>query len=101
MLGLIGIRKNVDIKIRERLAITLSRQSKAIKELNKVYEEVVIISTCNRTEIYLSGCLGSEDEIRRIFEILDWDISLLEYTFYLGGADVAKHLLEVVLWFSF
>ena len=51
MLGLIGIRKNVDIKIRERLAITLSRQSKAIKELNKVYEEVVIISTCNRTEI--------------------------------------------------
>ena len=99
MLGLIGIRKNVDIKIRERLAITLSRQSKAIKELNKVYEEVVIISTCNRTEIYLSGCLGSEDEIRMIFEILDWDISLLEYTFYLGGADVAKHLLEVVCGF--
>ena len=34
-----------------------------------------------------------------IFEILDWDISLLEYTFYLGGADVAKHLLEVVCGF--
>ena len=99
MLGLIGIRKNVDIKIRERLAITLSRQSKSIKELNKLYEEVVIISTCNRTEIYISGCLGSEDEIRKIFEILDWDISLLEYTFYLEGADVAKHLLEVVCGF--
>ncbi|MDO5780194.1 MAG: glutamyl-tRNA reductase [Clostridium sp.] len=99
MLGLIGIRKNVDIKTRERLAITLSRQSKAIKELNKVYEEVVIISTCNRTEIYLSGCLGSEDEIRKIFEILDWDISLLEYTFYIKGLDVAKHLLEVVCGF--
>lgn len=89
----------MDIKIRERLAITLSRQSKAIKELNKAYEEVVIISTCNRTEIYLSGCLGSKEEIRKIFEILDWDISLLEYTFYLGGADVAKHLLEVVCGF--
>ncbi len=99
MLGLIGIRKNVDIKTRERLAITLSKQSKAIKELNKVYEEVVIISTCNRTEIYLSGFLGSEDEIRNIFEILDWDISLLKYTFYLQGADVAKHLLEVVCGF--
>lgn len=99
MLGLIGIRKNVDIKIRERLSITLSRQSKAIKELNKVYEEVVIISTCNRTEIYLSDCLGSEYEIRKIFEILDWDISFLEYTFYLEGEDVAKHLLEVVCGF--
>ena len=99
MLGLIGIRKKVDIKIRERLSITLSRQSKAIDELKKIYEEVVIISTCNRTEIYLSGCLGSESEIRRIFEVLDWDISLKEYTFYLGGIDVAKHLLEVVCGF--
>lgn len=99
MLGLIGIRKNVDIKIRERFAITLSRQSKAIEELNKVYEEVVIISTCNRTEIYISGCLGTESEIRNIFEILDWDISLIEYTFYIGGIAVAKHLLEVVCGF--
>lgn len=99
MLGLIGIRKNVDIKIRERLAIASNKQSKALKELNKIYEEVVIISTCNRTEIYISGCLGSEKEIRKIFEILDWDISLLEYTFYLQGISVAKHLLEVVCGF--
>ena len=99
MLGLIGIRKNVDINIRERLAIALSKQSKAVKELNKLYEEVVIISTCNRTEIYISGCLGSEKEIRKIFEVLDWDISLLKYTFYLEGISVAKHLLEVVFGF--
>ena len=99
MLGLIGIRKNVDINIRERLAIALSKQSKAVKEFNKLYEEVVIISTCNRTEIYISGCLGSEKEIRKIFEVLDWDISLLEYTFYLQGISVAKHLLEVVCGF--
>ena len=99
MLGLIEIRKNVDINIRERLAIALSKQSKAVKELNKLYEEVVIISTCNRTEIYISGCLGSEKEIRKIFEVLDWDISLLKYTFYLEGISVAKHLLEVVCGF--
>ena len=99
MLGLIGIRKNVDINIRERLAIALSKQSKAVKELNKLYEEVVIISTCNRTEIYISGCLGTEKEIRRIFEVLDWDISLLKYTFYLEGISVAKHLLDVVCGF--
>lgn len=99
MLGLIGIRKNVDINIRERLAIALSKQSKAVKELNKLYEEVVIISTCNRTEIYISGGLKSEEDIRKIFEVLDWDISLLEYTFYLEGISVAKHLLEVVCGF--
>ena len=99
MLGLIGIRKNVGINIRERLAIALSKQSKAVKELNKLYEEVVIISTCNRTEIYISGCLESEEDIRKIFEVLDWDISLLEYTFYLEEISVAKHLLEVVCGF--
>lgn len=99
MLGLIGIRKNVDINIRERLAIALSKQSKSVKELNKLYEEVVIISTCNRTEIYISGCLEIEEDIRKIFEVLDWDISLLEYTFYLEGISVAKHLLEVVCGF--
>ncbi|WP_195999792.1 glutamyl-tRNA reductase [Clostridium sp. 1001271B_151109_B4] len=99
MLGLIGIRKDVDINIRERLAIALNKQSKAVKELNKLYEEVVIISTCNRTEIYISGSLKSEEDIRKIFEVLDWDISLLEYTFYLEGISVAKHLLEVVCGF--
>ena len=81
------------------MAIALSKQSKAVKELNKLYEEVVIISTCNRTEIYISGCLESEEDIRKIFEVLDWDISLLEYTFYLEGISVAKHLLEVVCGF--
>lgn len=95
MLGLIGIRKNVDIKIRERLSITLDKQCKAIKELKMLYDEVVIISTCNRTEVYISGSLNSENKIRNIFNILDWDISLLEYTFFLKGIDVAKHLLEV------
>ncbi len=99
MLGLIGVRKNVDINIREKLAISLSKQSKALRELNKLYEEVVIISTCNRTEIYISGCLGIEKEIKNIFELLDWDTSLLEYTFHLEGINVAKHLLEVACGF--
>ena len=67
MLGLIGIRKNVDIKIRERLSITLDKQCEAIKELKLLYDEVVIISTCNRTEVYISGSLNSENEIRNIF----------------------------------
>lgn len=40
-----------------------------------------------------------EEDIRKIFEVLDWDISLLEYTFYLEGISVAKHLLEVVCGF--
>lgn len=99
MLGLIGIRKNVDIKIREKLSITLSRQYEVINELKLIYDEVVVISTCNRTEIYVSGFLEDENEIRRIFEILDWDISFKDYTFCLKGKDVAKHLLEVVCGF--
>lgn len=97
MLGLIGIRKNVDIKIREKLSITTSKQIKVLEELKQTYNEVVIISTCNRTEIYYET--NFEEDIVNIFKILGWDLELREYIFCLKGNSVAKHLLEVVCGF--
>ena len=78
MIGLIGIRKNVDIKIREVLAVSLKRQGVVLDELKELFEEVVVISTCNRTEIYFSTN-QQEINMREVFNILDWDYSLLDY----------------------
>ena len=72
MIGLIGIRKNVDIKIREVLAVSLKRQGVVLDELKELFEEVVVISTCNRTEIYFSTN-QQEINMREVFNILDWD----------------------------
>ena len=69
MLALIGIRKNVNIEIREMFSLGFNKQKKTLESLKDIYEEVVIISTCNRTEIYISGCLGEKEDVLRIFEI--------------------------------
>ena len=98
MIGLIGIRKNVDIKIREVLAVSLKRQGVVLDELKELFEEVVVISTCNRTEIYFSTN-QQEINMREVFGILDWDYSLLDYTFLSKDKDAVKHLLEVVCGF--
>lgn len=98
MIGLIGIRKNVDIKIREVLAVSLKRQGVVLDELKELFEEVVVISTCNRTEIYFSTN-QQEINMREVFNILDWDYSLLDYTFLSKDKDAVKHLLEVVCGF--
>ena len=97
MLHLIGIRKNVDIKIREKLALTFKKQVSALRELKEIFEEVVIISTCNRTEIYFSGNFNknNERELKEIFTILEWDYWLMEYVFCSSDEYVAKHLFEV------
>ena len=99
MLALIGIRKNVNIEIREMFSLGFNKQKKTLESLKDIYEEVVIISTCNRTEIYISGCLGEKEDVLRIFEILEWDLSLAEHIFYLKDSEVAKHLMEVVCGF--
>lgn len=99
MLGLIGIKKNVDIDVREKFSLTATKQIKALEELKNVYKEAVIISTCNRTEVYITGCSEEKDDVIKIFEILGWDISLVEHIFYLKGIEVAKHLMEVVCGF--
>ena len=48
MLALIGIRKNVNIEIREMFSLGFNKQKKTLESLKDIYEEVVIISTCNR-----------------------------------------------------
>ena len=92
MLGLIGIKKGVDVSIREKLVISPRTKDLISNSLRNITDEFVILSTCNRTEIYFKG-QGIDKEL--IFEVLNWDKSLLEYVFYIDDESAVKHLFEL------
>lgn len=95
MIGLIGIKKEVPIEVREKLIVKEDERDRIIKKLNSVFEEAIILNTCNRTEIYFNHSLDKEDAVKLIFDIMLWDLDLIKYTFYLEGDKVSKHLFEV------
>lgn len=99
MIQLLGIRKNIGVKIREKLAISQKKREEYTKKLLEYFDEVVILSTCNRTEIYFNGSLKEEEGLKKIFEILGWDIELKEDCFYLEEKGAVRHLMEVVCGF--
>lgn len=99
MIQILGVKKNTEIKIREKLSLSKRKQEEYSKELLKYFEEVVILSTCNRTEIYFNGSLNNEEGLKKIFEVLNWDINLREFCFTLEERDTIKHLMEVVCGF--
>jgi glutamyl-tRNA reductase len=96
MLGLIGIKKGVDVSIREKLVISPRTKDLISNSLKNITDEFVILSTCNRTEIYFKG---EDIDKELIFEILNWDKSLLEYVFYIEGENAVKHLFELACGF--
>ncbi|WP_288221832.1 glutamyl-tRNA reductase [uncultured Clostridium sp.] len=99
MIQLLGIKKNTKVEIREKLSLSPRKRKEYTEELLKYFEEVVILSTCNRTEIYYRGNLKGEESLNIIFEILKWDINLKESYFYLEEKETVKHLMEVVCGF--
>lgn len=98
MLGLIGVRRNIDIKIREKFNISEKKRIVVLEQLKDIFDEIVILSTCNRTEIYFNNSLG-EEGIKKVFHILEWNEELIQYTFYRDSEDAQKHLFEVICGF--
>ena len=99
MLQLIGIRKHVNIHIREQLTLLPQKQKLVLENLSMEYEEVVIVSTCNRTEIYINDDKDVNKDLHNIFKILGWKFEFLDYCFVANGDKVVKHLLEVACGF--
>ena len=46
MIGVIGVKRNVDIAIREKLALYPKKHKKYVGELLNSFKEVVILNTC-------------------------------------------------------
>jgi glutamyl-tRNA reductase len=87
------------VDIREKIAFSPEQLSGALLELQKIptVNESVIVSTCNRTEIY---CDVADDSLRAI---ADWlssfhhmsDDSLTPYLYQHTDHEVARHLFRV------
>ena len=98
MIQLIGLNHDVKIEIREKFSIIPKRQAKYLEALLTICEEAVILSTCNRTEIYFKS--KEEDIVNRVFEALNWDKSLIKCVFNYKEEKAIQHLMEVVCGFD-
>ncbi|GAA0078375.1 glutamyl-tRNA reductase [Clostridium sp. CTA-5] len=99
MIGLIGIKKNTPIGIREKLTIQSNKCKEYIKESLKYLDEVVILATCNRTEIYFNASFEKEELLKKVFEIFNWNYDYREYVFISEDRKACKHLFEVTCGF--
>lgn len=95
MIQLIGIKSECNIEIRQKFAIISSKLEGKLKELNKFVKDILILSTCNRTEIYMDSDLQGQKLINIVFEVLEWNKELIPYMFYVKNITAIKHLMEV------
>lgn len=99
MIVLLGIKKNTSVEIREKLSLAPKKRKEYLAKLNKYFEEVVILSTCNRTEIYINSKFTSLKAKEMIFNIFKWDIDLMGNCFCLEEDKAVRHIMEVVCGF--
>ena len=102
-LTLVGLsHKTAPVEIRETLTFPANRQEEALSILTSTpaVNEAVIVSTCNRTEIYCvtaSGADGPAEVIDFIADYHDLDRDdLNRYLYILEGEAVVRHLFRVV-----
>jgi len=95
VIGLIGIRKNTPLEIREKFVIKSKKHKEYMQELLKEMKEVVLLATCNRTEIYFNASFDKEELLKKIFDIFSWNYEYKQYIFITKCKDVYRHLFEV------
>lgn len=102
--GIVGVNHNkTPISIREEVSFTESQKIEAINLLlDNGINEVVILSTCNRSEIYIySKDIKNKIEIVKDFYKDYFDVdSVKEYLFSKDGVDAVEHLFNVAAGFD-
>ncbi len=97
-ISVIGLNhKSANIDIREKFSFTADNASLLLRRIKKVRDilEVIVVSTCNRTEIYCESANGSDD-------IKNWLLSEKEYKSFARHLyvhqeeDAIEHLFKVV-----
>ena len=85
-IGVVGVNHNLaPINVREAVSFTDTKKIEAINILlDKEIDEVVILSTCNRSEIYINA----EDIDIKINETADF------YEQYFGVKDINQYLFK-------
>ena len=97
-ISVIGLNhKSANIDIREKFSFTADSASLLLRRIKKVRDilEVIVVSTCNRTEIYCESTNGADD-------IKNWLLSEKEYKSFAKhlyihqDEDAIEHLFKVV-----
>ena len=91
--------RTAPVEIRERVAFTPERMAEAFSELRAASgaSEAAILSTCNRTELYLAGdddCAPSV--LRWLAGFHELDVADLENVLYVHrDSDAVRHMMRV------
>ncbi len=100
-LSILGLNhRTAQLELREKLAFTPDTMSSALQELRAVpdVEEAMILSTCNRTELYLSH--QRDEAVERVLEWLcQWHQvdrkHIRDALYWRTGTDAIRHAIEV------
>ncbi len=93
--------KHASIDIREKFSLTKENQRNALKEFLKLdgVDECIILSTCNRTEIYLyASDLSLNNDVIEMFLCSFQEVNInnmKEYFYTFKGIEVVRHLFRV------
>lgn len=89
--------KSAPLEVREKLALGSSQLSEALLSLLGYVEQGVILSTCNRTEVYFVANNPGDAETKRFlgdyFHLFSGDFASYLYSYQ--GRDVVRHLFNV------
>ncbi|MBM4452541.1 MAG: glutamyl-tRNA reductase, partial [Chloroflexi bacterium] len=84
---------------RERLAVSSNQIANALLMLRKHVEQGLILSTCNRTEVYSIAKIARTQVSNGVEFLRDWaktsDAELLPYIYRYENEDAMKHLFQV------
>jgi len=94
--------RTAPVQIREKLALTSLERQRLFAHFRRApeVEGIVLLSTCNRVELYVSlqgpYLDGGADRIKRVFAEAGFDLSSFEDHLYeYRGVDAAAHLADV------
>ncbi|WP_125153200.1 glutamyl-tRNA reductase [Clostridium rectalis] len=100
MIGVLGVKSDIKLDVREKLSILPKHYDRCLESLKEVCEEVVILSTCNRTEVYFNTSKKFEEILEEIFNRLNWDKKYINYTFHYIDDSMVHHLMRVICGFE-
>ncbi len=88
--------KTAPVEIREKVAVrpSLLPCYGCRLKLNAGLDEVVVLSTCNRVEIY-GAAHDVKDKVALIFQQFCADIDVTPYVYFKEGTEAAEHLFSV------
>jgi glutamyl-tRNA reductase len=93
--------KTTPLNVREKLSFSNSEQKKAIEEIMKIksINECIMLSTCNRTEVYIysDSCVFDNEGIEKLLLEMK-GLNLYEYKkyfYFYSSVKSAQHLFKV------